>query len=277
MKGLSSTVYLEKAAAGETTLDYADFCLLMPHEVIRCEMLTFSRILPFLDNVETYPWKAKAVSDWILHFFMPAIKDHHDFEEHLLFPFYHEKGVPVPDHIVSDHKLLIESLGKLGQIAKDIGSAAEAKNMDEIKRQRTTLEKEWKFMENLMHGHLSEEENYWPSHIRRFGEEEYKKVTLKHHKEKMAQGSDIFVMWGVAVFITAGMEIGHIKPSSGWAPPELLNKLKTSMPWFVLALLGPGWVRKYERYRIPLIACAGDEQPVIENSMLDYMPSCVVM
>ena len=81
------------------TLDYADEAFLLPHEAIRCEMLTFSRLLPYL-NFEVHPWKAHFVKEWLLKFFIPAIHEHHDLEEHLVFPEYAKLGVVVPDYMV---------------------------------------------------------------------------------------------------------------------------------------------------------------------------------
>ena len=82
------------------TLDFAEQAFLIPHEAIRCEMLTFSRLLPYL-NFEVQPWKAHFVNEWLTKFFIPAVHEHHDLEEHLFFPEYTKLGVIVPDYMVT--------------------------------------------------------------------------------------------------------------------------------------------------------------------------------
>ena len=94
VQGISSTVILTGAK-----LDYADEAFLIPHEAIRCEMLTFTRLLPYL-NFDVHPWKAHYVKEWLVKFFIPAVHEHHDLEEHLVFPEYTKLGVIVPDYMV---------------------------------------------------------------------------------------------------------------------------------------------------------------------------------
>jgi len=94
VKGISSTAILPGAK-----IDYADEAFLIPHEAIRCEMLTFTRLLPYL-NFDVHPWKAHFVKEWLVKFFIPAVHEHHDLEEHLVFPEYTKLGVVVPDYMV---------------------------------------------------------------------------------------------------------------------------------------------------------------------------------
>ena len=94
VNGISSTVILPG-----TTIDYAEEAFLIPHEAIRCEMLTFTRLLPYL-NFDVHPWKAHYVREWLVKFFIPAVHEHHDLEEHLVFPYYAKLGVVIPDYMV---------------------------------------------------------------------------------------------------------------------------------------------------------------------------------
>ncbi len=71
---------------------FADATLLIPHEALRREFIRGTNALKTFDLV-AHPWKIHCFYEWYAKFFLPSVKEHHDIEEKIFFPFYLKLGM----------------------------------------------------------------------------------------------------------------------------------------------------------------------------------------
>ena len=71
---------------------FSQEAFLIPHEALRVATERVSRALTFY-NPQKCPWKVDRVATYLLEYYIPAVHEHHDNEEHIFVPFYTKLGV----------------------------------------------------------------------------------------------------------------------------------------------------------------------------------------
>ncbi len=75
-------------------------------------------------------------------------------------------------------------------------------------------------------------------------------------------GGDAFPMFGCAIALSMGVSFGTTPPPArGWASTDLQQQFLSTFPSYVLRVLAPGWMKKYQAIKQRLLACTQDDEP----------------
>ncbi len=143
--------------------------LLVPHEFVRREFIRLEMAIKNFDAV-THPWKAYCLHEWIAKFFIPSIHEHHDLEEHLVFPYYTKLGTEVPPKQAADHVTLLKMLKDLDDLTAKILESVKINDADAIRSNTTNMTNLFQELQHHMLFHLEEEEHFWPGAFEKYGE-----------------------------------------------------------------------------------------------------------
>lgn len=211
--------------------DWADASLLVPHENIRREMQRMTdsadKLVELSKLKSMQSWQAVYFCEWYLDCFQPAVKEHHDVEEELYFPWLQSK-TDIPDKQLSkEHEELIEMLDEITTICNIIITKTGFQCQDEVSELSTK-----------MHGfaiemkeHMAEEERDIPPLAKQhFTASEEMKIINKIVRR--SPPSDVRKFFPPLLFAV-----------SEWATPEYYDEFRKEIPGPVLHVM--------EKYYVP--------------------------
>lgn len=168
---LTSTA-VEATKDGEYS--YAEAGLLVPHEALRREFIRGENAFKSFDLL-THPWKIHCFNEWYQKFFLPTIKEHHDLEEKIFFPFFLKLGSVTPHKQSEDHKEILIRVSSISLLSKElVGLIMEKEKITENTEliREKTLKLQTEFHELIVHTneHLADEELFWPKVLLQHGQ-----------------------------------------------------------------------------------------------------------
>jgi len=186
-EGLTSSVYNSK----NPPKDWCDVSLLMPHEAIRMEMAAMNASVAALkENYDDAKdgWRILYFSQWYLDIFATVIRDHHDNEEEIFFPWLATKA-NVPEKFSMDHEGLIKLITEIEDTCIKVDKKGGKECQAEIRKLKELIPP---FVDEMC-AHISEEETNVPALLRdKFTEEEHDACVEKILKKEGTTGLRIF-------------------------------------------------------------------------------------
>jgi hypothetical protein len=168
----------------ESSYDYADEAVLLPHEALRMELLRLQRTLPYFDP-ESHPWKADHMNKWIRAFFVPVLRLQLQIDQNA---FYTEYLTTVSGAVDDDVQQLLRDdsfaarqevftlldkflslLNTTCRLAK-ASRISEASTRELIIAECCELRRSFLDLERSILLCLVKEEEFWPAQIRSKGE-----------------------------------------------------------------------------------------------------------
>ena len=241
--------------------------MLIPHEMIRVEMLRVTRTIHFL-TLDCYllagkRWRLTRFNDYINGFLKDLIHEHHEIEEKILVPHYAALGEDLEkskmgDNLSNDHT---ELLASLNEFCEDTLNLSESDKSIIEESEIMDLVTKWQELNESLLIHFEEEENTWPVVFLRHGYPTALKVLKKIHKSQKGDPRGFGSM-----IQSLGLPIAHSKINQGWTSGRidqhpmtklLLNDFQT-IPWIVknCCCLLPRVVVQYEHLKTSLISIA---------------------
>ena len=167
---LITSLVLKPNENGEFSMDDSSF--LFPHEALRRDFLLTERVLKNFDPW-VHPWKAFCFHEWFQKYLLVVIHTHHNSEEEVVFPFYLNLGnPPAPPKQSADHVVLMKGLNDIAALSSDLVDLAQNNIGNEIhlsQAKAMQLVAQFNSLHEIMIEHLKEEEEYWPSVVKKFG------------------------------------------------------------------------------------------------------------
>jgi len=281
-----TSVSIQCSPSGSYSFD--EIALLAPHEAIRRETIRAEWAIQCLD-IESNPWKARNFAVWVREFYAECIKDHHDNEEKIMFPFYRKLMImsDIPQNQLLDHEKLTLLLSRILFLADDMESAVNIGELTVIliakKEMLQTVFAEYK---EILFAHLADEETFWPQVILKNGKDQFEKMHQQiviaggippSHAARMI-GCSVINALGVSIDDIPAESIGDIAP---WCNEKLGKEFYANIPWIARAFFFPCWNRKYQRYKTMIQHCQLFERPLdcedlFEKGTLDCERKCVL-
>lgn len=162
---LTSNV-LSPSVDGNYSFEHAAF--LLPHEAIRRELIIAEKAVNNLD-CSSFPWMISILKEWVVDFFVPIVFSHHYIEDHIIFPFYFQLGIILPERIAEDHISLINRMNHLKVLLNEL-LEFQSNNTGDIAVIETTIKKHFLDLKRELEANFAEEEKFWPSIIAEHGE-----------------------------------------------------------------------------------------------------------
>ena len=235
--------------------DYADLAFLIPHEPVRILTERTTRALAFYDP-ERQPWKIKRLQTWIEEVYIPIIHEHHDFEEKIYFPFFRKLGAQGFDSQVDDHAQLMQKLEHVRKAtASGSGDAARRAFAD---------------MAELMLKHLDEEEEYWPTELRKHGAKKADEAEKLILAEGARHGGHAFQMILILICEAMGCSMRGEHPAGGWGTRAVKDGFRGKLPWVVRRLLAPAWENRWRWYYLMILLSITEDH----ETPVGRLPGC---
>jgi hypothetical protein len=105
-------------------------------------------------------------------FLIPQLHCHHYLEDNIIFPFYFALGIVPPERQAEDHISLIGRMNKLQSLARQLvhyGHYRKSSN-ELIRSYEDRVKKHFLDMIEHFERHFSEEEEFWPELLKKYGE-----------------------------------------------------------------------------------------------------------
>ena len=240
--------------------------MLIPHEMIRVEMLRVTRTINYLSLdchlLAGTRWRLSRFNDYINGFLKDMIHEHHEIEEKILVHHYAALGEDLEKskmggNLSNDHAELLSSLDDFCENIQKLASNKSIIEESEI----MTLVYKWQLLNQLLLTHFMEEEKMWPDVFLRHGYPEAQKLLKKIHKSQKGDPRGFGSM-----IQSLGLPIAHSKIDQGWTSGRmeyhpmtklLLNDFQT-IPWVVrnCCCILPKFVAQYEHLKTSLISIA---------------------
>lgn len=254
---------------------FEDIALLAPHEAIRRETIRAMSAIECLD-IDRNPWKARSFAIWFRDFYIQCIKDHHDNEENIMFPFYRKlMASNIPQNQIDDHEKLTTLLSSILDLAIDAeASVTNGETQDILVAKKETLKTIFTAYKEALFAHLAEEETFWPPVILKFGKIQFEKMhgliiaaggIPPSHAAQMISCSVMNAL-GININGVPAQTIGDIAP---WCNEKLAKEFYNDIPWIARAFFFPCWNRKYFMYKNMILSCQLFERPLDCEDPLD--------
>lgn len=140
-----------------------DRTLLVPHEMLRVEMLRLQRMLRPEYFDPTVSWKVDLLFSYWQTYFVEVVHGHHDIEETIFFPAISER-VALPPKLSADHRTLMRMLDEISGVEEQFRHAAG--NDAQLRELAEELRRRVDEMCECMLEHLDEEEQCTPGMLR---------------------------------------------------------------------------------------------------------------
>lgn len=139
---LTSSVF----GASNRPNDWADISLLIPHEAIRREVTkacaSADQLVANSAEGKLQAWQAALFCEWVMDWLLPAIRDHHDNEEDVYFPWIETRS-PLCENreaLASDHESLTRQMQEMELTCKaSIDSQGATTKLQELQVQLSTF------------------------------------------------------------------------------------------------------------------------------------------
>mmetsp|Transcript_29059 Transcript_29059/g.61849 ORF Transcript_29059/g.61849 Transcript_29059/m.61849 type:complete len:290 (-) Transcript_29059:99-968(-) len=240
-------------------MDWADVSLLIPHEAIRRQM---SKMVQSIDAMPDSPmenesWKVTLFAEWYIEYFFFSIKEHHDSEEEIYFPWIKSKAVYPEKEFSNSHDELFTELQDMKVACQSICKKGGTECSEEI----SLLKKKMPAFENELRAHLKEEEEMIPGLLRdNFSAEEEGAIVDKILK---AGGLTNTKKFSTAVFLAL----------KEWASDEYYEQICSSMPKPIQYLVFSHYIPHFEKVAVVM----RDAPTMKEKPKLKKSVGCCIM
>ncbi|KAL3771211.1 hypothetical protein ACHAWU_010298 [Discostella pseudostelligera] len=231
---LTSDVYTEE----NPPMDWADMCLLMPHEAIRSQMTMMVQSAAALpdDPSANEAWKVTLFAKWYIDYFFVSVNEHHDAEEEIFFPWIKTR-TPYPERLFSKcHEELISTMKQMKMACESICRNGGKNCTADISLLKNTIPT---FVRD-MRSHLQEEEESIPALMRsHFTEEEENKTV-----DKILKAGGLALTKTFLPAILLSMQL--------WMTPESYDEFCKSLPMPIKHLTFKYYLPDFENVVIPM-------------------------
>jgi iron-sulfur cluster repair protein YtfE (RIC family) len=215
--------------------------LLVPHEVIRNDIIRLWRAVSPENFKPVEPWKVDNWFKYYTEYFYTGVHQHHDLEEKIYVPWIKSKVSYIPEKLSDDHKQLMSLLDKIKNKKKDFEWAFSHKDSVGADLAGTELYELVKDLMDKMFLHLAEEERIFPSILKdSFSEVEHDQITQTILRTMS--------MREVAKTIPI-----TLKCMEQWATPQQIETFRAQMPPFVRFMNDSLWKKTLETKTLPLL------------------------
>ena len=218
--------------------DWADVSLLVPHETLRREMEFMvngiNKLNERIHDETLQDWQAVWFCEWIIDYFEPFVREHHDVEEEYYFPWILTKAPEIPAKQFSkSHEELMQLLDEIGTLCMDIITKNEITSTSSVFHCKESIEelqrKIHKFVPEMKQ-HIMEEERDVPPLAKKYFTEQDEKREVMDKMMKTVSLKQLRFMFPPALDT---MEI--------WASNEYVLEFRKKLPGPLVSLADNYW------------------------------------
>lgn len=222
--------------------DWADVSLLVPHETLRREMEFMlngvNKLTERIKDESLQDWQAVYFCEWIIDCFEPFVKEHHDGEEEIYFPWILTKAEIPAKQFSKSHEELMELLDEIGTLCMDIIKKKDSTSTSSVFHYKKSIEelqgKITKFVPEMKH-HIMEEERDVPPLAKKYFTEEDEKREVMDKMMKNISLKQLRILFPPALDT---MEV--------WASPEYMKEFMKKLPGPFVSLAENYWRPDFE-------------------------------